>query len=98
MAKNWCCICGAELDEGAGDYCSVCRSILDTYTPEDEKNEHNEFSRERNIELIKSSGIPCSNRTCTYWNSMFEQNCSAELNDGTPFIIHCSLYKPSMAS
>ena len=46
------------------------------------------------VERAKSAEIPCVNTKCKYWNDLFSQNCSAEANNGEPFIEYCSNYIP----
>jgi len=42
----------------------------------------------------KLDGIPCIVEECEYYDKTYEQNCRAKKEDGTPYILECSRYRP----
>lgn len=46
------------------------------------------------IEILKNDEIPCTNKNCKYYNTLFEQNCSGIDENGDPLIMKCNKYIP----
>ena len=45
-------------------------------------------------EQAKIDEVNCVNSDCQWHNNLYEQNCQAEYNSGSPYILDCAEYKP----